>query len=188
MKHSQFNFLGRLDLPDELTRDPFYADMFERYLGQTSLEYPSLNFTIPYAYETLVDPLFNFLQKHNGFKIAESYPKEFDMPLYEDEHKNAKMKAFRLPGNWCEDCKEGLSLNWVICLRGSAHLLFREGSATMNEVQLLERDLFVMDWGLPHRFHSDKAGAGLVMVQLALVSPLSKECGLNSNPLNEQSS
>lgn len=171
--NSQFNFLGRLDLPNKISRDPFYKEMFERYLGQTSLEYPSLNFIIPNdpSYGALVNPLLDSLQKYNCFKISESFPEGFEMPLYGYAYKNAKMKAFRLPGDWCDDCKEGFSLNWVVCLKGSAHLLFRESEFVMSEVALLKGSLFVMDWGLPHRLHSDKVGDGLVMVQLALIAP-----------------
>lgn len=171
MKESQFESLGRLDLPNEITREHFYADMFERYLGQTSLEYPSLNFIIPNhtSYGALVNPLLDSLQKFNCFKISESFPEGFEVPLCGYEYKNAKMKAFRLPGDWCDGCKEGLSLNWVVALSDSATLLFREQRFVMNEVALGLGSLFVMDWGLPHRLHSDKVGDGLVMVQLALV-------------------
>lgn len=170
MTASQFSFLGRLDLPNKIARDSFYADMFDRYMGQTSLEWPSLNFTIPDAYAELVNPLLDFSLLPKGYAVAKSYPEEFDMPCYKDEHKNAKMKAFRMPGDWCDDCKEGISLNWVVSLRNPATLLFREQRFVMNEVALGEGSLFVMDWGLPHRFHSDRAGAGLVMVQLALTT------------------
>lgn len=169
---SQFISIGRLDLPNEVTREHFYADMFDRYLGQTSLEYPSLNFIIPNdpSYETLVNPLLDFLQKYDCFKIAGSFPKEFDMPCYRGYHKNAKMKAFRIPGDWCDDCKEGLSLNWIVALSNPTTLLFREQRFVMNEVALGVGSLFVMDWGLPHRLHSDEVGSGLVMVQVALTA------------------
>lgn len=170
MTLSQFKFLGRLDLPNKIARDSFYADMFDRYMGQTSLEWPSLNFTIPDAYAELVNPLLDFSLLPEEYAIAESYPKEFEMPLYSEDYENAKMKAFRMPGDWCDDCKECLSLNWIVALSDSATLLFREHRFAMNEVALGEGSLFVMDWGLPHRFHSEEVGAGLVMVQVALTA------------------
>lgn len=175
MTAPQFSFLGRLDLPNKIARDSFYADMFERYLGQTSLEYPSLNFTIPDSYEELVKPLLEPSLLPRGYAVAKSYPEEFYMPLYSEDYKNAKMKAFRLPGNWCNDCKEGMSLNWIVSLSDPSFLLFREHLFVMNEVALKVGSLFVMDWGLPHMLHSDRAGAGLLIVQLALTTLTQKD-------------
>lgn len=165
---SNFSQLGYLNPPMDII-PLFQKEMFKkhrRYFRSIDSMFPCMRFVVSDAVKSsVINPLCELAQglTQGKYIIADCFPPITGM------WDNSTIEIISPPTTWREECRIGLCLNWVVALSDPATLLFREHRLVINEVELGVGSLFVMDWGLPHRFHTNKMEAEVAIIQIALL-------------------